>query len=90
MRRAGWVEVGAQGKPKSNGKPNGKAKGNMAGETAAKTPGSSIYGRTALREECVRLAAMDKDSGRNNALNSVASFLTARPAPQELRRASRW
>src|SRR5215813_7503064 len=72
MKRAGWVEVGAQGKSKSNGKPNGKANGHMAGETAAKTPGSSIYGRTALREECDKLAAMPKDGGRNNALNSAA------------------
>jgi putative DNA primase/helicase len=63
MRRAGWVEVGAQGKPKSNG---------MGDETAAQAPGSSIYGRTALREECARLAAMEKDSGRNNALNGAA------------------
>src|SRR5262245_44526239 len=72
MKRAGWVEVGAQGKSKSNGKPNGKANGHMAGETAAKTPGSSIYGRTALRSECDKLAAMPKDGGRNNALNSAA------------------
>src|SRR6516164_7723789 len=70
MKRAGWVEVGAQGKPKSNGKPNGKANGNT--EIAAKTPGSSIYGRTALRSECDKLAAMPKDSGRNNALNAAA------------------
>src|SRR5262245_4544809 len=72
MKRAGWVEVGAQGKSKSNGKPNGKANGHMAGETAAKTPGSSIYGRTALREECDKLAAIPKDGGRNNALNNAA------------------
>ena len=71
MKRAGWSEVGAQGKPKNNGKPNGRANGNT--ETAAKAPGSSIYGRTALRSECAKLAAMDKDSGRNNQLNS-ASF----------------
>src|SRR5262249_34084516 len=70
MKRAGWSEVGAQGKPKNSGKPNGKANGNT--ETAAKTPGSSIYGRTALREECDKLAAMPKDGGRNNALNSAA------------------
>src|SRR5262249_25217657 len=61
MKRAGWSEVGAQGKPKNSGKPNGKANGNT--ETAAKTPGSSIYGRTALREECDKLAAMPKDGG---------------------------
>src|SRR5215471_14629808 len=72
MRRAGWLEVGAQGKPKSNGKPNGKPNGNMGDETAARAPGSSIYGRTALREECAKLVAMEKDSGRNNALNSAA------------------
>src|SRR5262249_11812726 len=74
MKRAGWSEIGAQGKPKNNGKPNGKPKpnGNMGDETGAKTPGSSIYGRTALRSECDKLAAMPKDSGRNNALNSAA------------------
>src|SRR5215831_15924281 len=32
MKRAGWSEIGAQGKPKNNGKPNGKANGNT--ETA--------------------------------------------------------
>jgi AAA domain/Bifunctional DNA primase/polymerase, N-terminal len=84
MKRAGWVEVGAQGKSKSSGKPNGKANGQMAGETAAKTPGSSIYGRTALREECDKLAAMPKDSGRNNALNSAAFNLFQLVAGGEL------
>ena len=82
MKRAGWVEVGAQGKPKSNGKPNGKANGNT--EIAAKTPGSSIYGRTALRSECDKLAAMPKDSGRNNALNAAAFSLFQLVAGGEL------
>jgi AAA domain/Bifunctional DNA primase/polymerase, N-terminal len=84
MRGAGWVEVGAQGKPKGNGKPNGQANGHMAGETAAKTPGSSIYGRTALRAECDKLAAMPKDSGRNNALNTAAFNLFQLVAGGEL------
>ena len=45
MRRAGWVEVGA----KTNGKTNGKGNRNTANESAkTETPGSSIYGRTAL------------------------------------------
>src|SRR5262245_53007655 len=56
MKRAGWVEVGAQGKPKNNGKPNGKPNGNGGDETAARTRGSSIYGRTALKAECDKLA----------------------------------
>jgi AAA domain-containing protein/bifunctional DNA primase/polymerase-like protein len=65
MRRAGWTEVG--------GKPNGKPTGKTGGETkAAGERGSSIYGRTALRQECNKLAGMPKDSGRNNALNSAA------------------
>ena len=34
--------------------------------------GSTIYGRTALKEECAALAAMPKDSGRNDALNRAA------------------
>ncbi|MFL6833444.1 MAG: AAA family ATPase [Xanthobacteraceae bacterium] len=86
MKRAGWSEVGAQGKPKNNGKPNGKPKpnGNMGDETGAKTPGSSIYGRTALREECAKLAAMPKDSGRNNALNTAAFNLFQLVAGGEL------
>src|SRR5262249_42283179 len=66
MRRAGWVEVGAK---------NGKAP-NVAQAISAKVggngAGSWIYGRTALRDECEKLAAMPKDSGRNNALNTAA------------------
>jgi putative DNA primase/helicase len=73
MRRAGWVEVGAQGKPKSNGKANDKHQRSADNEPdGAEKRGSSIYGRTALRAECDKLAAMPKDSGRNNALNSAA------------------
>jgi putative DNA primase/helicase len=45
------------------GKPNGKANGKA---------GSTIYGRTALKNECTALAAMAKDSGRNDALNRAA------------------
>jgi putative DNA primase/helicase len=44
---------------KSNGKANGKTS-------------STIYGRTALKDECAALAAMPKDSGRNDALNRAA------------------
>src|SRR5262249_13520635 len=62
-------EVGA----KTNGKTNGKGKRNTANEAAkTETRGSSIYGRTALKDECAKLAAMPKDSGRNNALNTAA------------------
>src|SRR5262249_8297070 len=69
MRRAGWTEGGG----KSNGKANGRANGKAGGETqTAEARGSSIYGRTALRDECAKLAVMEKDSGRNNALNSAA------------------
>jgi hypothetical protein len=74
MRRAGWVEVGAQGKPKSgNDKTNGRSHRNTDNEPAgAKKRGSSIYGRSALKYECDKLAAMPADSGRNNALNAAA------------------
>ena len=56
MTAAGWVEH--KPKNKANGKP-GKAS-------------STIYGRTALKDECAALAAMPKDSGRNDALNRAA------------------
>jgi hypothetical protein len=46
------------------GKGNGKTN-NKAGST-------TIYGRTALKNECSTLAAMPKDSGRNDALNRAA------------------
>jgi hypothetical protein len=61
MTAAGWVEI------KANGKAHGKANGK-----ASDTPRSTIYGRTALKEECASLAAMPKDSGRNDALNRAA------------------
>jgi AAA domain-containing protein/bifunctional DNA primase/polymerase-like protein len=81
MRRAGWIEVGA----KSNGMNNGKSNGKAGAETkATETRGSSIYGRTALRAECDKLAAMPKDSGRNNALNSAAFSLFQLVAGGEL------
>jgi hypothetical protein len=44
---------------KGNGKTNNKAS-------------STIYGRTALKDECAALAAMPKDSCRNDALNRAA------------------
>src|SRR5262249_8946084 len=78
MRRAGWVEVGAK---------NGKAP-NVTQVISAKVggngAGSSIYGRTALRDECDKLATMPKDSGRNNALNSAAFSLSQLVAGGEL------
>jgi putative DNA primase/helicase len=37
-----------------------------------KKPDSTIYGRAALKDECAALAAMPKDSGRNDALNRAA------------------
>src|SRR5262245_2605155 len=81
MRRAGWVEVGAK---------NGKAP-NVTQIISAKVreigTGSSIYGRTALRDECEKLAAMPKDSGRNNALNTAAFSLSQLVAGGELQEA---
>src|SRR5215831_5376294 len=81
MRRAGWVEVGAK---------NGKAP-NVTQVISAKVreigTGSSIYGRTALRDECDKLAAMPKDSGRNNALNRAAFSLSQLVAGGELQEA---
>jgi hypothetical protein len=44
---------------KVNGKNNNKTR-------------STIYGRSALKDECAALAAMPKDSGRNHALNRAA------------------
>jgi hypothetical protein len=82
MRRAGWVEVTPQGKPKSNGKTQHRPNGSRGDEAAA--PGSSIYGRTALRYECESLAGMPKDSGRNNALNNAALKLFTLVAGGEL------
>jgi AAA domain len=81
MRRAGWIEVGAKLSGKNNGKSNGKA-GAEVKETEPR--GSSIYGRTALRAECDKLAAMPKDSGRNNALNTAAFNLFQLVAGGEL------
>jgi hypothetical protein len=73
MRRAGWTEVAGKGNGKANGKANSKRYRSADNEPAeTEERGSSIYGRTALRAECDKLAAMPKDSGRNNALNSAA------------------
>src|SRR5262249_1346792 len=79
MTRAGWIEIGAQ----SSGKTNGKSNGNTEPAKTA-VPGSSIYGRTALRAECDKLATMPKDSGRNNTLNSAAFSLFQLVAGGEL------
>src|SRR5215470_6837947 len=81
MAAAGWSEVGAKFNGKNNGKSNGKA-GAEAKEI--ETHGSSIYGRTARRVECDKLAAMPKDSGRNNALNRAAFSLFQLVAGGEL------
>jgi AAA domain/Bifunctional DNA primase/polymerase, N-terminal len=63
MRRAGWDEVGGNNKPKSNGKADAPL---LTFEAA------SSYCHFALKDECTALAAMPKDSGRNNALNRAA------------------
>jgi hypothetical protein len=55
---AGWTEIG-RGNGKTSNKTNNKT-------------GSTIYGRTALKDECAALASMPKDSGRNDALNRAA------------------
>jgi hypothetical protein len=55
---AGWTEIG---------KGNGKTKNKTSNKT-----GSTIYGRTALKNECAALTSMAKDSGRNDALNRAA------------------
>jgi RecA-family ATPase len=69
MIAAGWIEVDDRGNPKIKGgkQTNGTTKSNG---TAANI--DSIYYRSALRDECDALAAMPKDSGRNNALNRAA------------------
>src|SRR5262249_22579697 len=66
MRRAGWIEVSG----KTNGKTNGKIRTPPAPTQRADL--NSIYYRSALKDECVALAAMPKASGRNNALNRAA------------------
>ena len=68
MRRAGWVEIGA----KANNKANGKTRTASPTQAANCNP---IYYRSALKDECAALAAMPKDSGRNNALNRAAFSL---------------
>jgi hypothetical protein len=55
---AGWTEIG-----KGNGKTSDKTNNRTS---------STIYGRTALKNECAALASMPKDSGRNDALNCAA------------------
>ena len=42
------------------------------GNDKTNNKGSTIYGRTALKDECAALAGMPKDSGRNDALNRAA------------------
>jgi putative DNA primase/helicase len=69
MERAGWTRVGSD---KTNGKAGAKSNGKAGEAKTTGVRGSSIYGRTALRDECAKLAAMPKDSGRNDALNTAA------------------
>jgi len=66
MTTAGWTRIGSD---KANGKTGDKA-GDLFN---ANKKGSSIYGRTALKGECAKIAGMAKDSGRNDALN-IAAF----------------
>jgi hypothetical protein len=61
MAAAGWEPI----KSNANGKP-------ASPSLLPSAIGSSIYGRTALRNECAKLADMPKDSGRNSALNTAA------------------
>jgi hypothetical protein len=57
---AGWTEmIGKKGNGKTSNKTNDKAH-------------STIYGRTALKNESAALATMPKDSGRNDTLNCAA------------------
>ena len=65
MRRAGWIEVDAQGKLKTNGKRK------INGKTSNKSEADSIYYRSALKDECAALASAPK-GGRNDALNRAA------------------
>src|SRR5262249_14945855 len=76
MAAAGWEPI--------NSKPNGKPVSPPAAVARANMTGNSIYGRTALRDECAALAAMRKDSGRNNALNTAAFSLFQLVAGGEL------
>jgi len=69
MRRAGWIKVDAQGRPK---KANGKAKAGKSETLFEPEQPNSIYYRFALKDECAALAAMPPNSGRNNALNTAA------------------
>lgn len=91
MRGAGWEETNAQGKNKTD-KPKSKSNGAARHQSdddadhagAIAEPGSTIYGRSALRYECDALAAMLPDSGRNNALNNAALKLFSLVAGGEL------
>src|SRR5262245_50036826 len=77
MTAAGWTPL----KNSTNGAPTLPL---QAPRSAAVATGSSIYGRTALRDECAKLATMPKDSGRNNALNTAAFSLFQLVASGEL------
>jgi hypothetical protein len=70
MRRAGWIQVDAQGRPKKD-KTNGKAKPRIKIEPEVDTGPNSIYYRSALKDECAALAVMPPNSGRNNARSTV-------------------
>jgi len=73
MAAAGWEPI----KSNANGKP-------ASPSLLPAAIGSSIYGRTALRDECNKLATMPKDSGRNDALNRAAFNLFQLVAGGEL------
>src|SRR5262249_17447410 len=61
-----------------SGKTNGKTNGKIRTPPAPTQPAdcNSIYYRSALKDECAALAAMPKDSGRNDALNRAAFNLS--------------
>jgi hypothetical protein len=67
MLATGWVEVDDKGRPK------GRTNGSRPPSSSSSATASSIYYRSALKDECAELAAMPPNSGRNDQLNR-ASF----------------
>src|SRR5262249_13953764 len=74
MKRADWIEVDAQGRPKKNNtKQEYKQINDTKQEYKQKPNGSdNAYCHFALKDECAALAAMPPNSGRNDALNRAA------------------
>jgi RecA-family ATPase len=72
MLAAGYEQISGE-RPKTGGKANGKTRASPTSTRAADF--NSIYYRSALKDECAALAAMPKDSGRNDALNTAAFSL---------------